>query len=108
MTDIADTIRPKRSGEPVNPCVHKHYSLPKPWWMLLPVIALSACTTPRVISQPCLTKEQVEELRRAEPEKVAPKLTGRADEDLRIVSGSALRLRAWGLGLLGTLEGCSS
>jgi hypothetical protein len=56
---------------------------------------------------PCLTPEQHQKLKDAEPEKIRGRLTGAADKDIRIVAGSAIRLRAWGSGLLGVLEGCS-
>lgn len=64
---------------------------------------LSACTTTRYVTVPCISKDQALP---AEPPKVHDKLTGKADEDLRIVGGSAIRLRAWGEGLQGILEGC--
>ena len=71
--------------------------------ILAAMLALSACTTTRYVTAPCIAKDQALP---AEPERVKPRLTGKADEDLRIVSGSALRLRAWGSGLQGILEGC--
>lgn len=67
--------------------------------------ALPACTTTRYIAVPCISKDQVLP---AEPPKVADKLTGRADEDLKTIAGSAVRLRAWGQGLHAILEGCRS
>ena len=67
------------------------------------LLALSGCTTTRYVSVPCLTKDQVIP---AEPPKVHDQLTGQADKDLRIVAGSAVKLRAWGVGLRGILEGC--
>lgn len=70
---------------------------------IIALLALSACSTTRYISTPCVSKDQALP---AEPERVKEKLTGKADEDLRTVSGSALRLRAWGQGLHGILEGC--
>ena len=73
---------------------------------LIGYIALTGCTTTRYVQTPCLTPEQWQELHEAEPPKVAKKLTGKADEDIRVVAGSAVRLRAWGQGLLGVLQGC--
>ena len=73
---------------------------------LIALAALSGCQTTRYISTPCLTKEQAAELEKAEPPKVADKLTGKADEDIRIIAGSNIRLRAWGGGLMGVLNGC--
>lgn len=71
------------------------------------LLALAGCSTTRYVPVKCLTPEQLEELRKAEPPKVHDKLTGKADEDVKIVAGSAIRLRAWGLGMLGVLEGCA-
>ena len=72
------------------------------------LLALSACATgkERYVTVHCVTPEQWQELHEAEPPKVAKKLTGKADEDIRVVAGSAVRLRAWGQGLLGVLQGC--
>lgn len=68
------------------------------------LLALSACAPhPRFSTIYCVGKDQVLP---SEPPKVHDRLTGKADEDLRIVSGSALRLRAWGEGLNGIIEGC--
>jgi hypothetical protein len=70
-------------------------------------LALAGCTTTRYVKIPCLTPEQVEQQRQAEPPKVADKLTGNAGDDVKTLGGSAVRLRAWGSGMLGILEGCS-
>jgi hypothetical protein len=69
----------------------------------LAIIALSGCQTTRYVVRPCLAPDQQLP---AEPERVGPKLTGKADEDVRTLAGSALRLRAWGTGLRDILEGC--
>ena len=74
----------------------------------LAALALAGCQTTRYVTRDCLTREQFEELKRQEPEKISGKLTGRADEDIRAVGGSALRLRAWGRNLLDVLEVCST
>lgn len=71
--------------------------------LVVAIAALSGCATTRYVTVPCLTKDQVLP---AEPERVKPRLTGKADEDLRIVAGSNLRLRAWGVGLQDILNGC--
>jgi hypothetical protein len=71
--------------------------------IILAALALSGCQTTRFVQTYCLTKDHPLP---AEPEKVAPKLTGEADKDLRIVAGSAVRLRAYGAGLRQILEGC--
>lgn len=68
--------------------------------------ALSACATP-TITRSCLTREQYEQLKTSEPPHVKSKLTGKADEDVRPLAGSALELRAWGHALLDTLRICS-
>ena len=72
----------------------------------LGLFVLSGCATTRYVVRDCLTTEQYDELRRAEPPKVTDKLTGRADEDIKPIAGSAIRLRSWGHGLLNVLEGC--
>jgi hypothetical protein len=74
--------------------------------LFLIALALTGCATTRYITVSCVTRQQYSELQRAEPPKVGDKLTGQADSDIRIVAGSAIRLRAWGDGLLGVLEGC--
>ena len=66
-------------------------------------LCLSACTTTKYVTVPCISKDQALP---AEPPKVADKLTGKADEDVKIIAGSAVRLRAWGQGLHSILEGC--
>lgn len=70
---------------------------------LIALLTLSACQTTRYVQVPCIGKDQVLP---SEPEKVGPKLTGRADEDIRTIAGSNIRLRAWGRGLRSILEGC--
>lgn len=44
----------------------------------------------------------------AEPDRVAGKLTGRADHDVSIIAESALELRRWGGKLRAMLVGCAS
>lgn len=75
--------------------------------MGLLALALSGCTTTRYVSTPCLTPEQLAELKQAEPPKVSDKLTGNAAEDIKPIAGSNIRLRAWGHGLLTVLGGCT-
>ena len=64
------------------------------------------CKTTRFVTVPCVTPEQYKKLQDDEPPKVKDKLTGKADEDIRTIGGSAVRLRGWGRGMLGVLEGC--
>lgn len=69
-------------------------------------LALAGCATrPLVVS--CVTKEQLAELKAAEPPKIREKLTGRADEDVRLIAGSNLRLRSWSETLLGVITVCA-
>jgi hypothetical protein len=72
----------------------------------LAAIALTGCATTRYVTVSCVTRQQYSELRKAEPPKVGDKLTGQADSDIRIVAGSAIRLRAYSEGLMGVLGGC--
>ena len=74
--------------------------------LALTLLTLSACAHHPMVTS-CITKEQVEELRRQEPPKIADRLTGKADEDTRTLAGSALRLRAWGHNLLNVVEVCA-
>jgi hypothetical protein len=70
---------------------------------LLLALALTGCATTRYAPTYCLSHNQALP---AEPPKVHNQLTGQADRDLEIVSGSAIRLRSWGEGLETILEGC--
>ena len=63
----------------------------------------SGCATTRYTTVYCVSHDQQLP---SEPPKVKDQLTGEADKDLRIVAGSAIRLRAWGEGLQSILEGC--
>jgi len=74
---------------------------------LTAALTLSACQTPHVLVRSCITAEQLEQLRQAEPPKVKDKLTGRADEDIRTIAGSNIRLRGYAHGLLDTLRVCA-
>jgi hypothetical protein len=74
--------------------------------LMLASMLITGCTTTRFVRIACLTPEQLEERRRAEPPLVREKLTGKADEDVRIIGGSAVELRAWGRGNLDVLSGC--
>ena len=76
-------------------------------WLTV-ALALAACAPhPRYVSVYCVTPEQYQRLKDAEPPRVGKNLTGQAQEDLKIVAGSAVELRSWGEGLLGVLQGCS-
>lgn len=72
---------------------------------LLASITLSGCA--HTITVSCLTRKQYEDLKAQQPGKIHGKLTGKADEDIRPVAGSALRLRAYSDTLLGVLEVCA-
>lgn len=67
------------------------------------LLASGCAHSPRYIQIPCIGKDQQIP---AEPEKIGPKLTGNAGEDIKTIAGSNVRLRAWGQGLRGILEGC--
>lgn len=74
--------------------------------ILLVALALSACQSTRFVKIPCLSSEQYKQLEQSEPPKIGDKLTGNAGEDIKTISGSAIRLRAWGRGNLQILSGC--
>jgi hypothetical protein len=68
------------------------------------LLALTGCAHEiRYVAVPCVAKDQQLP---AEPPKVGDKLTGRADEDIKTIAGSNVRLRAWGQGLRQIIEGC--
>jgi hypothetical protein len=70
------------------------------------LLCMSGCTTTRFVRIPCLTPQQLEERKKAEPPLVGKDLTGDAQKDVRIIGGSAKELRAWGRGNLDILGGC--
>jgi predicted small secreted protein len=71
--------------------------------VLIGGLVLGGCQTTRYATVPCVGKDQSLP---AEPPKIADKLTGKADEDVKIIAGSNVRLRSWGRGLHLILEGC--
>ena len=73
--------------------------------LILAALMLAGCTTVR--GGNCITRADYERLKAAEPPKIHDKLTGRADEDIRPIAGSAYELRSWGHTLLNSLEVCS-
>lgn len=75
--------------------------------LVIAALALSGCVRDRYITVHCVTQEQADELAKAEPPKVRDRLTGRAADDGAILAGSAVELRAWGLGLMGVVRGCA-
>jgi hypothetical protein len=72
------------------------------------VLAIMGCTTVRYVPVYCITKEQLAELQAQRPGKIRDKLTGKADADLRLVTGKLVRVEAWGDGLIDVLGGCSA
>lgn len=73
---------------------------------LLAILLLSACTATRYVRVPCLTEQEYQKRKDAEPPLVGKDLTGDAQKDVRIIGGSAKELRAWGVGNLDILGGC--
>jgi hypothetical protein len=74
----------------------------------LALLALSACQTTRYATVHCLSREQLAELQKQKPEKIKSRLTGKADEDVRIISGRLIRVEAYADGLIDILGGCTS
>jgi hypothetical protein len=74
--------------------------------LMLASMLITGCATTRFVRIACLTPEQLEERQKAEPPLVRDKLTVKADEDIRIIGGSAVELRSWGRGNLDVLSGC--
>lgn len=61
----------------------------------------------RYVTVSCLSQAQLDQLKDAEPTRVGSVLTGQAQEDAKTIADSAIRLRSWGHGLMGVLEGCA-
>lgn len=74
--------------------------------IILAALLLSGCSH-RFVKIPCLTPDQLEQRKSAEPKLVGPDLTGDAQKDVRIIGGSAKELRSWGKGNLDILSGCT-
>ena len=72
----------------------------------LAALALSGCATTRYAPTHCVTPEQYQKLKDAEPPKVGKDLTGQAQDDLKIIAGSNVELREYSHGLLGVIGGC--
>jgi hypothetical protein len=72
----------------------------------LAALALAACVTTKYVPTYCITAEQLAELRAQRPQAIRDKLTGKADEDIRTVTGKLVRVQAWGDGLLDVLGSC--
>jgi hypothetical protein len=72
------------------------------------VLALTGCATvhTKYIQTYCVTPDQYAKLKQAEPPKVGDKLTGNAQDDLKTIAGSAVRLRTFSDGLLGVIGAC--
>lgn len=74
----------------------------------LPLIflLLAGCQTVRYQRVYCLTPQQLEKLKADKPGKIHSQLTGKADQDIRPITGRLVRVEAWGDGLLTILGGC--
>jgi hypothetical protein len=70
------------------------------------LLSLSGCTHVRFVQTYCVTKAQLEELKKSQPGRISGQLTGNAEEDSRILAGNLIRLRAHDDGLLEVLGGC--
>jgi hypothetical protein len=70
-------------------------------------LLLTGCAHTRYVTIHCLTKEQFAELQKQKPEKIRDQLTGKADEDTRILGGALIRWQTYGIGLENVLDGCS-
>lgn len=54
----------------------------------------------------CVTADQYRQLVDAQPKKVGDRLTGQAQDDFKIVAGSAIALRVYSDGLLEVIGNC--
>lgn len=76
--------------------------------LLFAALALTGCATThtRWVQTYCVTPDQYAKLKQTEPPKVGDKLTGNAQDDLKTIAGSAVRLRIFSDGLLGVIGSC--
>lgn len=74
----------------------------------LPLIflALTGCTTVRYQRVYCLTPQQLEKLKADKPGKIHDQLTGKADQDIRPITGRLVRMEGFADGLITVLGGC--
>ena len=72
------------------------------------LLVLTGCahTTHLYTTVYCVTPDQYAKLKQAEPPKVGSSLTGNAQDDLKTIAGSAVRLRTFSDGLLGVIGSC--
>jgi hypothetical protein len=82
------------------------YDLPHKGALCALALMLTGCAHTRYTTVYCLTRAQFEQLKQSQPAKVKAQLTGKADTDVGILAGSAIRLRAHDDGLLEVLGGC--
>lgn len=69
--------------------------------------SLTGCAHQRYAPIHCLTPQQLEKLKSDKPPKIGSTLTGRADEDVKRVTGQLIRMEGYADGLLGVLGGCT-
>ena len=78
--------------------------------ILLAALTLASCGKPhietRYVQTFCVTREQYEQLKRSQPERIHDRLTGDAEKDILTITANAIRLRAHDDGLLEVLGGC--
>jgi hypothetical protein len=104
-TDSAEpSFRSGQTGDPAKQPRSRYQARPA---LIFAAFALTGCaTTQRYAPVYCLTRAQLEELKRQAPPKVHDQLTGNADRDTQILAGNLIRVRAFGDGLLQVLGGC--
>jgi hypothetical protein len=75
---------------------------------LLALLALTGCAHTTHLYTPvyCISQDQYTKLKSAEPEKIGSKLTGKAQDDLKLIAGNDVELRRYSDDLLGVVGGC--
>lgn len=74
--------------------------------LIAAAVAVSGCAHTRYVTVHCVTAEQHQKLKDAEPERIGGKLSGQAQDDLKIIAGNNVELREYSHGLLGVIGGC--
>jgi hypothetical protein len=74
---------------------------------ILITLMCSGCVTTRYQRVFCLTPQQLEKLKADKPGKIHDQLTGKADQDIRPITGRLVRMEGFADGLVTILGGCT-
>lgn len=75
--------------------------------IVIAAIALAGCAGPRYLTKSCITPAQLEQLKQQAPDTVREKLTGNAQQDVKILAANIIRRRAYEGLLVDSLTLCA-